>query len=64
MRCPVHRRFFSDQKIFHRWQPCPFEYVLVCVTLSIQVILMFARTQMPRLRIGSWTPSLHGISCL
>ena len=20
----------SDQKIFHRWQPCPFEYFLVC----------------------------------
>ena len=20
----------SDQKIFHRWQPCPFEYVLIC----------------------------------
>ena len=20
----------SDQKIFHRWQPCPFKYFLVC----------------------------------
>ena len=20
----------SDQKIFHRWQPCPFEYFIVC----------------------------------
>ncbi|KAK2145087.1 hypothetical protein NP493_4032g00002 [Ridgeia piscesae] len=52
----------SDQKIFHRWQPCPFEYFLI-VNVCVQIILMIEH----RCRICpgfGWTARLHGISCL
>ncbi|KAK2160929.1 hypothetical protein NP493_1617g00029 [Ridgeia piscesae] len=52
----------SDQKIFLKWQPCPFEYVLVCH--FVHPCYPYDRTQMLRLRIGGRTAQLHCIPYL
>ena len=38
---PSPLEILSDQKILHRWQPCSFEYFLVC-----HFVHQFDRTQM------------------
>ncbi|KAK2183337.1 hypothetical protein NP493_315g03005 [Ridgeia piscesae] len=62
MRCPVQLRFFLIRRSFHRWQPCPFKYVLVCH--FVHPGYPHDRTQMLRFRIGGWTARLDGISSL